>query len=135
MPITKSSSFEPFMKEIITDLYTTGLMKRIKQKWLENDRQCEKSDVKPISPQKVITCFIWIICGMTASIFIFIAEKSILSCKKADDNIQSTKEDETRTKIRNFVDDLFQQENIPDDRLINMILSAANEKIIKQTSL
>ena len=39
------------------------------------------------------------------------------------------------TRIRNIVDDLFQQEDIPDEDMVHMIVSAANEKLMKDAPL
>ena len=50
IPITKSSPYEPFMRQVIADVYSTGALKKLQQKWLKTEHQCEKPDVKPISP-------------------------------------------------------------------------------------
>ena len=135
-PITKSSPYEPFMKQIVTDLYSTGVLKKLQQKWLEAERQCEKPDVKPISPQKVITSFIWIFIGMTTSVMTFIVERLFFKCKKAKEvSHQSNAKDVMKTRIKNMVDDLFQQEDVSDEDMVYMIVSAANAKIMKETSV
>ena len=41
IPITKSSPYEPFMRQVIADVYSTGALKKLQQKWLKTEHQCE----------------------------------------------------------------------------------------------
>lgn len=135
IPITKSSPYEPFMRQAFADIYSTGALQKLQQKWLKTEHQCENAEVKPISPQKVITCFIWILGGMISSVLTIIVEKLIFKCKKVKNVSQSNARDAMNTRIRNIVDDLFQQKDIPDEEMVHMFVSAANEKIMKAAPL
>ena len=91
IPITKSSPYTQFMKQVITDLYTNGVLVRLQRKWLEKEQICQKTDASPISSMKVISSFIWIMCGMTVSILTFFVEKLLFKVRKhTNENISES---------------------------------------------
>ena len=130
IPITKSSPYKQFMKQVITDLYTNGVLVRLQRKWLEKEQICQKTDASPISSMKVISSFIWIMCGMTVSILSFFVEKILFKVRKhTNENISesSTKDAMLRRKMKYFINEIYQQEDITEERFFQMIQSAMND--------
>ena len=58
---------------------------------------------------------------MISSVLTIIVEKLIFKCKKVKNVSQSNARDAMNTRIRNIVDDLFQQKDIPDEEMVHMI--------------
>ena len=125
MILQKSSPYEPFMKQVILDLYSSGILKQLQQKWSITDRNCEMADNKPISPQKVFVCFIWILCGMVTSLITLIVERQLVKFWK---NSNPTDKTCMKNKIESFVDDVFIRKSCSDEELIQMIAEACKDK-------
>ena len=51
--IQKSSPFEQFMKQVILDIYSKGILSKLQQKWSIKETYCEEPDIKTISPQNL----------------------------------------------------------------------------------
>ena len=89
MLIQKSSPYEPFLKQVVFGLYTKGILNKIQQKWSIKEPYCEEAEIKPISFQKVVTCFLLTLCGIVFSIITLMVEK-ILQWKRKRQLVEST---------------------------------------------
>ena len=76
MLIQKYSPYEPFIKQVILDIYAKGILNKIQQKWSIKEPHCEEAEINPISFQKVVTCFVLIFCGIVLSMITLMMEKS-----------------------------------------------------------
>ena len=123
--IQKSSPFEQFMKQVILDIYSKGILSKLQQKWSIKETYCEEPDIKPISPQKVFICFIWVLCGMVTALIMAIVEKCI---SKHGSNSKTSDDKSMAIKVKSFVDDIFKHQSCSKEKLIQMIISAYEEK-------
>ena len=125
MIIQKSSPFEQFIKQVIIDLHSKGILNKLQQKWSIKETYCEEPDIKAISPQKVFVCFIWVLCGMATASITAIVEKCMSKCrsdpKSPDDKYMAI-------KVNSFVDDIFKHQSCSKEKLIQMITIAYEEK-------
>ena len=135
MILQKSSPYEPFMKQVILDLYSSGILKQLQQKWSITDLNCVMADNKPISPQKVFVCFIWVLCGMVTALITLVFERQLV---KLWNDSRHTDESCMKNKIDSFVDDVFIRKSCSDEELIQMIAEAfkakCNERLNKVIS-
>ena len=129
MILQKSSPYEPFMKQVILDLYSSGILKQLQQKWSITDRNCKMADITPISPQKVFVCFIWVLCGMVTSLVTLIVERQLV---KFWTNSKSTDRSCMKNKIESFADEVFSQKYCSDKELIQMIAETCKAKCNKR---
>ena len=123
--IQKSSPFEQFMKQVILDIYSKGILSKLQQKWSIKETYCEEPDIKPISPQKVFICFIWVLCGMVTALIMAIVEKCI---SKHGSNSKTSDDKSMAIKVESFVDDIFKHQSCSEEKLIQMIACACEEK-------
>ena len=123
------------MKQVIIELYSSGILKQLQQKWSITDRNCEMADNKPISPQKVFVCFIWVLCGMVTALITLVFERQLV---KLWNDSRHTDESCMKNKIDSFVDDVFIRKSCSDEELIQMIAEAfkakCNERLNKVIS-
>ena len=135
--IKKSSPYEPFLKQWVLDLYEKGIFKLLQQKWSLKKPLCEKPSIKPISPHKVIASFIWIIGGMILALLTFAVEKFCFRCTggvtEKESNVNA--KEAMKVKMVNFIDDIFEQDEITSKELVDMIGHALKEKLSKQSKL
>ena len=106
------------MKEFIFSLYGTGLIRNLQRKWLAIEPECLDSELRPLSPQKVIVGFIWIIFGMVFALFTLMFEKIVYNCKK------QSKPDITEgieSEVENVVNELLNKTFLPDEQIISII--------------
>ena len=89
MLIQKSSPYEPFIKQVILDIYAKGILNKIQQKWSIKEPYCEEAEIKPISFQKVVTCFLLTLCGIALSMITLMVEK-IFQWKRKRQLVNST---------------------------------------------
>ena len=118
IPLVKSSPLEPFMKEFIFSLYGTGLIRNLQRKWLAIEPECLDSELRPLSPQKVIVGFIWIIFGMLFALLTLMFEKMVFKCKKGS---KSDITEEVESEVGNIVDELLKKKMLPDEQMISII--------------
>ena len=123
--IQKSSPFEQFMKQVILDLYSKGILSKLQQKWSIKETYCEEPDIKPISAQKVFVCFIWVLCGMVTALIMAILEKCL---SKHGSNSKYPDDIYMAIKVNSFVADIFKHQSCSHEKLIQMIACAYEEK-------
>ena len=125
MFIQKSSPYEQFMKQVVLDLYSTGILSKLQQKWSIKETYCEEPDIKPISAEKVFICFIWVLCGMVTALITAIVEKCISKHRR---DSKCTDDKSMAIKVKSFVDDIFKHQSCSKEKLIQMITTAYEEK-------
>ena len=118
IPLVKSSPLEPFMKEFIFSLYGTGLIRNLQRKWLAIEPECLDSELRPLSPQKVIVGFIWIMFGMVFALLTLMFEKILFKCKK-ESKYDIT--EEVKGEVENIVNELLKKKMLPDEQMISII--------------
>ena len=127
IPMVKASPYEPFMREMINMLQGNGKLNQLRQKWSLEEPPCAENEVKPISYQKVIVCFILVLFGMAVSLIILIAEKLLFNQGKKSIFVKHSKPEVlVVSRVTNFIIDLLNQQTIPDDKLIEIIHLAAS---------
>ena len=117
MAVSKDSPFKEFMNPVILDIIQSGTLEQSQTKWAIKKADC-RSEVKPISLQKVILTFIGISVGMIFALIMLIAEKIFrIKGKKNDPKYCYIKEE-----LRVCLEKIANHKNkISDQKLKDMI--------------
>ena len=128
--LQKSSPYLPFMKQVIVDIQANGVLKNLNQRWLTKQPICRRSNTVPISPKKLILCFIWIILGMVVAFMTLLIE---YCCGRKSSTVKVINKDIIKISLENYTLNLVNQHKISGNELTEIIQDV--DKSIKHSYL
>ena len=130
--LQKLSPYEPFMKQVIMDIYAKGILKKLQQKYSLTPPQCETKDIKPISLEKIVVCFVWIVFGIMASMITLVLECFVGKCKERPKPLAKEMKKAVKENFKGFVEELTQLEYISIDELVTILRNIKENTTIKK---
>ena len=126
------SPYEPFMKQVVMDIYANGILKKLQQKHSVTPPQCETKDIKPISLEKIVVCFVWIAFGTIVAIITMVLECFVGKCKERPKPLVKELKKAVKENFKGLVEELTQLEYVSIDELVAILQDIKENTTIKK---
>lgn len=130
--LQKYSPYEVFMKQVILDLQSNGVLKKLRKKYAITSQECSSPIVKAISSEKIIVCFLWITFGMVVSMMILLYECFIQKVKKKSNQLPKLcMKKSIGINFKDYVQNIIHQNFVSKEEIVSIMRDYLEE--ISQT--